>query len=146
MPRATVVDETPLRQAGVRRDVPAAAATEPESTYEPAYSAKAEMATLHGGLGNRQQIEDELDDIAAAMRGFYLKAPDQVLRECSAYSARLTEMAVLLHRVEGLDRQLLRVRTQQVQRYIDELANQHKIASRLIEVQRQDIALMGGQV
>ena len=144
MPRTTVVDDTPLRP--VRRDVPASVAAEPEDTYEPAYSANPQMAVLRGGLGSRQQIEDELDDIAAAMRGFHLKAADQVLRECSAYSARLTELCVLLHRNEALDRQLVRVRTQQVQRYLEEMDRQFKTASRLIEVQRQDIALMGGQV
>lgn len=142
MPRAVVEDDTPLRP----RAVPAAAPSEPENTYVADYTIGTEMARLRGGLGNRKEIEDELDDIARAMRGFYLRPADQVLRECSAYSARLTELCVLLHRVESLDRQYLRVRTQQVERYVSELERQHKIASRLIEVQRQDIALMGGQV
>jgi hypothetical protein len=141
MPKSVVEDDTPLRPSTVtvRRDV-----VTTTSTYEPAYSANPEMAVLRGGLGNRQQIEDELDDIAGAMRGFWDRAPDQVLRECSAYGARLTEMCVLLHRAEGLDRQLLRVRTMQVQRYQDELSVQFKIASRLIESARQEIAMLGG--
>lgn len=99
-----------------------------------------------GQLGSRQDIEDELDLVAAAIRCFHLKAPDQVMRECAAYSARLTEMCVLLHRVEGQSRQYTRIRTQQVEKFLAELDRQFKTASRLIEVSRQDIALMGGQV
>lgn len=95
-----------------------------------------------GHLGDRIEIEKELDLIAAAIRTFHRKQADQVLRECSGYSARLTEMAVLLHRVEGASRQYTRIRTQQVERFLVELDRQWKTASRLIEVQRQDMELM----
>lgn len=100
------------------------------------------MAVLNNGLGTRPQIERELDGIALAIRSFTLKAPDQIMRECAAYSARLTEMCVLLTRIETTDRQYLKVRTQQVERYLGELDRQFKIASRLVEVQRQDLELM----
>lgn len=103
------------------------------------------IARLRTGLGTREDVQAELDDIAAAMRGFYSKAPDQVMKECSAYSARLSELYVLLYRVEGLDRQYTRLRTQQVEIYRNELREQWKTASRLIEVQRQDLLLLGGQ-
>lgn len=102
------------------------------------------LARLRSGLGTREEVQAELDDIAAAMRGFYAKAPDQVMKECAAYSARLAELYVLLHRVEGLDRQYTRLRTQQVEIYREELKEQWKTASRLIEVQRQDLMLLGG--
>lgn len=95
-----------------------------------------------GSLGSRKQIEDELDLVAAAMRGFHRKQADQVMREVAAYSARLTELAVLLHRAEGLDRQYARIRTQQVERFLTELDRQFKIASRMVEVMRQDLELM----
>ena len=98
-----------------------------------------------GHLGDRDEIEKELDLIAAAIRTFHRKQADQVMRECSGYSARLTEMAVLLHRVEGQSRQYTRIRTQQVERFLVEIDRQWKTASRLIEVARQDIALIGGQ-
>lgn len=98
-----------------------------------------------GHLGPREEIEKELDLIAAVIRTFHRKPADLVMRECSAYSARLTEMAVLLHRVEASNRQYTRIRTQQVERFLTELDRQFKTASRLIEVNRQDIALMGGQ-
>jgi hypothetical protein len=99
-----------------------------------------------GYLGSRAEVEKELDLVAAAMRTFFAKPPDMVMRECSAYTARLTEMAVLLHRKEGESRQWTRVRTQQVQRFLDELDRQWKTASRLIEVSRQDLQVLRGQV
>lgn len=93
-------------------------------------------------LGTRQEIEAELDVIAVAVRAFHVKQPDMVMREIAAFSARLTELAVLLHRVETTDRQYTRLRTQQVDRYLEELKRQFQIASRLVEVQRQDLELM----
>lgn len=98
-----------------------------------------------GHIGDRDEIEKELDLIAAAIRRFYQLPPDRVMRECAGYSARLTEMAVLLHRIEGSNRQYTRIRTQQVERFVAELDRQFKTASRLIEVARQDIDLMRGQ-
>lgn len=96
-----------------------------------------------GYLGTREEIEAELDVIAAAIRVFHNKQPDQVMRETAGYSARLTELAVLLHRVEGTQgRQYTRIRTQQVERFLKELDFQFKIASRLVEVLRQDLELM----
>lgn len=103
------------------------------------------MAYLSNGLGTRQDIERELDGVALAIRAFPLKQPDQIMRECAAYGARLTELAVLLSRHESSDRQYLRVRTQQVDRYLQEVDRQFKVASRLVEVMRQDLTLMGGQ-
>ncbi len=100
------------------------------------------MAPLRNGwLGTREEIQRELDGIAAAVATYPMKQPDQVLRECAAYSARLTELAVLLHRVESTDRQYTRVRTQQVERWLGELQFQFKVASRLVEIMRQDIEL-----
>lgn len=96
-----------------------------------------------GHLGTRDEIERELDLIAAAVRAFHQRQPDQVMREIAAYSARLTELSVLLHRVEGTQgRQYTRIRTQQVERFLAELDRQYRIASRMVEVQRQDLELM----
>ena len=100
------------------------------------------MAILNNGLGTKADIERELDGIALAIRSFSLKQPDQIMRECAAYSARLTEIEVLLHRVESLDRQYRQVRTMQVDKFLQELDRQFKIASRLVEVMRQDLELM----
>lgn len=100
------------------------------------------MAYLANGLGSRQDIERELDGIALAIRAFALKQPDQIMRECGAYGARLTELCVLLSRHEASDRQYLRVRTQQVERYLTELDRQFKISSRLVEIMRQDLEML----
>lgn len=98
-----------------------------------------------GHLGPPAEVEKELDLIAAAIRTFHLKPPDMVMRECSGYSARLTEMAVLVHRVESQSRLWTKIRTQQIQRFLDEVDRQWKTASRLIEVSRQDVELLRGQ-
>ena len=98
----------------------------------------------NGYLGTRNEIEKELDVIAASIRAFSQQMPDQVMRSCAAFSARLTELCVLLHRVESTDRQYTRIRTQQVERFLVEIDRQFKIASRLVEVQRQDLDLMRG--
>lgn len=127
------------------RDVPAAAPSAALSLVPPVAPGMAPqpgMAYLANGLGTRADIERELDGIALAVRAFALKQPDQIMRECAAYSARLTELTVLLHRHESSDRQYLRVRTQQVEKYLQELDRQFKIASRLVEVMRQDLELM----
>lgn len=95
-----------------------------------------------GSLGTRAEVEAELDQIIEAVRSFWAKDPDQVLMEIMAYGARLSEMYVLLHRVETRDRQYQRVRTQQVETVLKELDRQQRVASRLIEVRRQDLELM----
>lgn len=88
-------------------------------------------------------IQSELDGIVATIRMFHVKQPDLVLRMCSAYTARLSELAVLVNRNLGSNRALLKVRTQQIDKVIEELDRQWKTASRLIEVMRQDIQLSG---
>lgn len=128
--------------------IPPAAPGQPEPALErevaPVTQIGLGAAALNpvGFLGTRAEIQDELDRMAFAIRSFSLKAPDQVMRECAAYGARLTELAVLLHRVEATDRQYTRVRTQQVERWQNELGQQFKIASRIVEVQRQDLEMM----
>lgn len=136
--------------------VPTADMTEdrfaPSSQYEPisaevvvsAFFSPADALGPAGHLGDKPEVEKELDLIAAAIRVFHRKPADAVMRECSAYTARLTELCVLLHRREAESRHWTRVRTQQVQRFLDELDRQWKTASRLIEVQRQDIAVTRG--
>jgi hypothetical protein len=102
------------------------------------------IAPMGMGLGSRAQIEAELDQMAADIRLFWSYEPDMVMRKCSAYTARLTELYVALNRVESLDRQYTRVRTQQVAIWLEELDRQWKGASRLIEVARMDLQLLNG--
>ena len=121
----------------------AKAVTEIGTVLTPIDGELAHLAALEaaGTLGSRDEVQGELDGIMAAMRRFHSQEPDQVLIEVMAYGARLTELYVLLHRSESLDRQYQRVRTQQVETIMKELDKQAKIASRLIEVRRQDLEM-----
>ena len=111
-----------------------------------AYASVPEVAALAaaGTLGGREQIEGELDGILVVIRDFWTMEPDQVMAHCAAMTARLTELEVLLHRVESRDRTYRQIRTMQVQKIADELDRQFKIASRLVEVRRQDIESLRG--
>ncbi len=91
-----------------------------------------------GVLVSRQHVEDEIDLMLRAVRGFWDMEPDQVMQMCSAMSARATELSVHLHRLEG-KREWRQIRTMQVERLLSELDRQFKIASRMLEVRRQDI-------
>jgi len=139
MPSTTVSAGNPFR-----RDVPPAEADPtPPPAFVPAHGTTANtgLADLNHGLGTREQIEQELDRIAESVRGFFMLQPDEVLRYCMAYSARLSELAVLLHRAESVHRQYHRIRTMQVSVYLEELDRQFKTASRLVEVMRQDLEM-----
>ena len=111
-----------------------------------AYASVPEVAALAaaGVLGSREQIEGELDGILVVIRDFWTMEPDQVMAHCAALTARLTELEVLLHRVEVRDRHYKQIRTMQVQKIVDELDRQFKIASRLVEVRRQDLESLRG--
>ena len=106
-----------------------------------AYASVPEVAALAaaGVLGSREQIEGELDAVMFTIREFYTQEPDHVMAHIAAITARLTELEVLLHRVETRDRQFKQIRTMQVQKILDECDRQFKIASRLVEVRRQDM-------
>lgn len=109
----------------------------------PAVVTPSGVAKLGQGFPGRQGIQDELDAIAIAVRMFHVQQPDQVLRACSAYHARLMELSIMLERLSGEDSTYIKLRTRQVDRYLEELEIQVKIHSRLIEVQRQDLSMSG---
>lgn len=91
-----------------------------------------------GALGSREKCETEVDLMLRAIRGFWEMEPDAVMRMTSAMSARCTEMAIHLHRLEGR-REWKQIRTLQVEKIILELDRQFKISSRLVEIRRQDL-------
>lgn len=91
-----------------------------------------------GTLVSRQHVEDEIDLMMRTVRTFWEMEPDQVMRMIAAMSARCTELGVHLHRLEG-KREWKQIRTMQVERLISELDRQFKIASRLVELRRQDL-------
>lgn len=91
-----------------------------------------------GSLVSKEAVQDEIDIMLRAIRGFWELEPDQVMQMCSALSARCTELEVHLHRLEG-QRQWRQVRTMEVARVLAELDRQFKLASRMLEVRRQDL-------
>jgi hypothetical protein len=113
----------------------------PKITTMGAFFDPLEQLNPPGFLGTREQIEAELDMIASSIRTFHRLQPDQVLKYCAGYTARLTELTVLLHRVESSNRQYTRLRTMQVQKYVEELERQWKTASRMVEIMRQDLEM-----
>lgn len=96
-----------------------------------------------GALISRQHVEDEIDLMLRAVREFWSLEPDQVMRACSALSARSSELYVHLHRIEGR-REWKQIRTMQVDTLLKELDRQFKIHSRIVEVRRQDLDLLRG--
>lgn len=101
------------------------------------------MSLAWGALVSKDAVEAEIDLMLTAVRRFYGQEPDQRMRAITAMSARCTELCIHLHRLEGR-REWRQVRTQQVERLLAELDRQFKIASREIEVRRQDIELTRG--
>ena len=93
-------------------------------------------------LGSREQVEAEIDAMLLTMRDFYRMEPDEVARYCAGFSARATQLEIHLHRVEGRDRQYKQIRTMQVAKLLAELDRQFKIASRMVELRRQDLEVL----
>jgi hypothetical protein len=96
-----------------------------------------------GALESREAVEHEIDTMLTTLRGFWSMEPDHRMRMITAMSARCTELCIHLVRLEGR-REWRQVRTQQVERVLTELDRQFKIASREIEVRRQDIEMTRG--
>jgi hypothetical protein len=92
-------------------------------------------------LSTRVGVLLELQGIKAALKTWFDKQPDQVIREASAYSARLTELWTELRLVESHDRQWTQLRTMQVQPLLDEIDRQYRFQTSRIAIMRQDIDL-----
>ena len=95
-------------------------------------------------VGSRAGLLLELAGIKAAIRTWYEKQPDQVLREASAYSARLTEMWTELRLLEPYDRAYTQLRTMQVAPVLEEVDRQYKFNQSRIALMRQDLDLIRG--
>ncbi len=93
-----------------------------------------------GQLPTRDELLAELRHIHRAMRLWYCREPDQVLREASGYSARLAELRLDAGLAAAVDRQYARLGTH-INYAHAEVERQSKWASRLIEVRRQDMDL-----
>jgi hypothetical protein len=96
-------------------------------------------ALAEGELGAPDDVEGEVDLMLRLVREFWQMEPDQVMRTCSAFSARCMELHIQLTRAEGRHRAWRTIRTQQVDKLHDELKRQYEIASRKVELRRQDL-------
>lgn len=92
-------------------------------------------------LSTRVGVLLELQGIKAALKTWFDKQPDQVIREASAYSARLTELWTELRLLEVHDRAYTQLRTMQVQPVLDEVDRQYRFQVSRIAMMRQDIDL-----
>jgi hypothetical protein len=101
-------------------------------------------APLPTSVGDRASVLLELAGIKAAIRTWYDKQPDEVVREASAYSARLTEVWTELRLLEQYDRQYTQLRTMQVDPVLTEVDRQYKFAQSRIAMARQDLDLIRG--
>lgn len=89
----------------------------------------------------RTGVLSELYLVKSAMRTWYDKQPDQIMREASAYSARLTELWTELRILEVNDRAFTQLRTMQVGSVLEEIDRQVGIARSRIAIMRQDLEL-----
>ena len=101
-------------------------------------------APMPTSVGSRAEVLLELAGIKAALRTWHDKQPDEVIREASAYSARLTEIWTELRLLEQYDRSYNQIRTMQVDPVLQEVDRQYKFASSRIAMARQDIDLLRG--
>lgn len=136
---ALASDVAPLRDSRPDVFAQAAAASRAGQAYD--------WAHLGTSVGTVPELLLELAGIKAAIRTWYDKQPDEVLREASAYSSRLTEVWTELRLLEtrGM-REYTQMRTMQVQPVLDEIDRQFKINQSRIAMLRQDLdmATRGG--
>ena len=92
-------------------------------------------------LPNGAELQDELDAMVADTKNINWDVPDEVLRLCQGYMARCTEIHLNLIRVEGTNRGLKFIRTQQLAKVMELLEFTYKAASRSVEIRRQDVEL-----
>lgn len=95
-------------------------------------------------LGDPEKVRAELDMMYRLVRNFWQMEPDQVMRAVSGFSARCAEMHKDMIRAEGRERVWKTIRTQDVDKLHLELERQFKIASRALEMRRQDLAHLYG--
>lgn len=97
-----------------------------------------------GAVPTRADVLTELYFIKVSIRTWFDKQPDQVLREASAYSARLTELWTELRLLEGNDRRYTQLRTMQVTPILEEIDRQVGFQRSRIAMMRQDLDMTRG--
>ncbi len=95
------------------------------------------------GFGSINTMRKELDDCFAHMKEFFNTEPDEVIRYVSGYSARFSEIRMLVQRYETP--MLKRFRTAEVEPCLEELRQQFQVASRRIAMRELDFRMDMGQ-
>lgn len=90
------------------------------------------------------EVRTEVDDAFADMKTFIGRQPDEIMRIARGHSARLSELRVLIIRVEDQFPQWRAVRTREIESALDELRDQFLCASRLESVRDLDWKMEGG--
>lgn len=96
------------------------------------------------GLGTVATVRSEVDDVIKHMQEFCNEEPDDVMRLCSGYSARMSEVRIRIQRIEEHIPVWRRVRLQEVEPILDELKQQFNIASRIVSVRQLDWEMQRG--
>ena len=91
------------------------------------------------------QVREEVSDAFADMRTFFHREPDEIMRMCGGHSARLSELRVLVMRIEDFRREWRSIRTRELEPAIEELQRQYQIASRLHSVRELDWKMESGE-
>lgn len=108
--------------------------------------AEPQLDLLEHGRGGRAdallQFRVEFDGYRRQMRDFVTMEPDEVLIALSAFSARASEVRVLLWR-DG-SRLAQKMRTEEMDPFIDECDRQFKVHSRLQTIRELDWRMTGG--
>lgn len=93
------------------------------------------------------QARQEIDDALAEMQGFHNLQPDEVIRLAGGHTARLTQIAVWIRRMEGYQPTLhwKLIRTDEIEPVLAELERQFRNASRLESVRELDWKIESGQ-
>lgn len=95
--------------------------------------------------GSIDTVRQEVDDAFADMKTFLNREPDEIMRMAGGHSARLSELRVLVMRIEDFRREWRSVRTRELEPTIEELQRQYAIASRLHSVRELDWRMEAGE-
>lgn len=101
-------------------------------------------AVQHLGIENLKRdasLEEEIGAMLGVMGSLYTQQPDVILVTCMALMARCTELHVQLVRVEQIEKSASKVRTMQLRPLMELIDFTFKAASRLVEINRQEVEL-----
>lgn len=101
---------------------------------------------VHQAIGGSiDSVRQEVDDAFADMKTFYQNEPDHVMRLAQGHSARLSELRVLIMRIEDQLPIWKNVRMRDIEPAIDELWKQYQISSRLQSARELDWRIESGE-